>query len=185
MTTAVYNNCYTCWYGGSANAGDEGGDVNYWIANANRIGIANKAQIANVDIVIARRQIRPSYVANSNVVIASGVVNESTEAVRQVVGPSGVVKERFPTGGRVVGPGGVPKERKSTRGRVVVTSSVKIERTFTRRRVVIANGVVRSASRPQAVLVMPVVLKRRHSSSQLCCRCRLYCHGVHLHQWPC
>ena len=67
--------------------------------------------------------------------------------------------ERMSTVGRVAAAGRVAQERMKTGGRVVVAGCVVEERNSTGGRVAAAGGVdVKSALRPVAVLLLPVVL---------------------------
>jgi len=51
VTSAIYDNGYTCWNSCPANPGDEGGGLSSYRTDTDRIGLRLKTNIANIDIV--------------------------------------------------------------------------------------------------------------------------------------
>jgi hypothetical protein len=63
MTTAIYDNCYTCWNDCPTNPGNKCGSLRSLLADANCIGLASNTAIADFDIVTACRQVEICTIA--------------------------------------------------------------------------------------------------------------------------
>ena len=110
-------------------------------------------------------------------VVAAGGVGRALQHRGRVIAAAGVGNERVNTIGRVVDAGGVAKERAKTGGRVVVAGCVLKECINTMwpccgHRLCY----FKSAAKPFAVLLLPLVLLiRAHQNRWPCCRCQLCC----------
>ena len=174
LTTGVYPNRRSSGDRHSTNTGHEGRGLGSDRADADGVGLAANAFIADVDIVIAGAEIDAGVSAQCDVVAAGGVVkerfqtgggiviagcvlNERANTGGRVAAASCVQQESSKTGGRVVG-AGVVKKRISTGGRVEISIVIAAkERLLTGGRVESPVVLLRSACKPVAVLLEPVV----------------------------
>jgi len=141
LTVGTYNYPYAVRNGRSTNAGDKGGEVFSYLADADGFELLRKTRGADGDIVIAREVTYTGLKAQCDVVVPDGVVHERTKTDGRAVAVC-VVLERAGTDGRVVVAFGVEKERAATDARVAVSGSVAKKRLITVGRVVAASCVV-------------------------------------------
>src|SRR5262249_42530331 len=138
-TVGVYDNCYTCWNGCPTDSRDKCGRLTLCPANTNGARFISLAQIADVDIVVARGKIAARSKSQRDVVVASCVAKERTKTRGCVPAAGCVVLERKSTVASVVAAGRIGIERSITRGRVVAAGCVDLERIGTGGRVLAAS----------------------------------------------
>jgi hypothetical protein len=61
MTTAIHDNCYTCWNGCSTDASDKRGCLSSNPPDAYGVGLSINTSVAYIDIVAARSEIYPGF----------------------------------------------------------------------------------------------------------------------------
>ena len=74
MTTAIYDNCYTCWNGCPTDASDVGGSLGSLLTDADGLRLASNTAITNVDVVNTCGEICTGCIAHCNVEAAGCVV---------------------------------------------------------------------------------------------------------------
>src|SRR5204863_214846 len=114
----------TAWNSCTANAGNTGGALNKWVADADGAGLASRAADVITDI---------------DIVVACGEVDAGVFAQRDVEAAGGVALERLNTDGGVVAAGGVGKEGRFSGGSIVLASGVAQKRACAGGRVLVAD----------------------------------------------
>src|SRR6266567_139887 len=138
MATAIYNNCYTCWNGCSADAGDKCGCLRSWVADTNDVVVPAKTVVAYIDIVTAGGDINAGGSAQCDVVVACCVVQERMNTGGGVEVAGGVARERIITDGRIIEAGGVAIKRINAGSGVAVTGGIAEKRIKTDARIGVA-----------------------------------------------
>ena len=128
LTIGIDNYPYASRDGCPANAGDKGGALSSFCANADGVGLAGSASVEDIDVVAAGGKIDPCIHAQCDVAVAGCVAKERLVTAGRVVGAGCVAKERCKTVGHVVGAGCVAIERGIAVGHVVAAGCVAIER---------------------------------------------------------
>jgi len=128
LTVGIYNYPYASCNRCPANAGDKGGRLGSFGADADGAGLASTTNVADINIVIARSKKKAGCFAQTNVTGAGGVAKKRVKTVGRVIGASGIRGERLKATSRVIAAGGVAKERLCTIGRVSEAGGVPKER---------------------------------------------------------
>jgi len=76
--------------------------MNRRVANPNSVGLSSYTAVADIDIVIAGRQINASARTQCDIAVAGGVVEERERAIARVVRASGSAQKRAGAGGCVL-----------------------------------------------------------------------------------
>jgi hypothetical protein len=146
LASATYVNRRTC-NRNTNNAGDKGGLLSSWCAEADGVSLGRNTFIANIDIVVTRGEVCTRVTAQPDVIAASCVKKERVIAQSNVIAASCVKSEREAAVGRVEEAGGVECERAITDGCVLVSRGVLIEGSKTIGSVVEATAVALERSR--------------------------------------
>src|SRR5207302_1487839 len=110
MTTAIYDNCYTCWNRCPTDPGDECRSLGSLLTDANGVGFPSNTSVENVDIVATGREVKTGIGTDGNIVTSGCVRLECVLA-----------------SGGVVATGCVAIEGGNTRGNVVTAGEIAIQ----------------------------------------------------------
>src|SRR5436305_9865810 len=124
MTTAIYDNRYTCWNRCTANPCDKCGSLRSLFTDANCVGLARNPQVVNIDVVVAPGEIYAGFVANCNVIVARRIIQKRGQSYGGVVLADAIGEERINPNSRIGVTLSVVPERRSTNSRVIVAADV-------------------------------------------------------------
>jgi len=119
--------------------------------NADRIGLASNTDIADIDVVTARREFRTGKSAYRSIKATGRIPKQRRRSERQVANPGGIVTQRGQTICRIIAAGAVAKECVNAVRRIVapgVAGKAARERVVTDRRVVAAGSVGKKRLKP-------------------------------------
>src|ERR1043166_129661 len=155
MTSAIHDNCHTCWNRCPIDAGDKSSRLEPSLADTNGIAFPVKAVVTYIDIITASGKITARSNAQCYVVAARCIIQKRIDAGSRVEVAGCVVSERptasggivaavcvttEPTDGRVLDAGGVVLER------ITADRNVDVTRRIAGKRSVTDGGVVEAAS---------------------------------------
>src|SRR5450432_2421616 len=90
LPVGVYDYSDASGYRGPADASDKRGVLNPLLADTDCLGLARQTRIADIDIVVAWREIATGVIANRDVVIAGGVLLERRSPAGSILNPRGI-----------------------------------------------------------------------------------------------
>ena len=135
--------------------------LNSYRTDANVVGFALSANVANIDVVTTISKIRTGQNTQCDVVDARPVIQERLITVGRVEATLCIISERTVTRGRVAVAGCVAVERSITTGRVVDAAGVAVEHERTGGRVAAAGGVVNERPKTDCRVVAACVVQER------------------------
>ncbi len=140
LAVAVYLN-RRAHYPRGANTGGKRFRLRSLCANANRVRFASNASIADINIVVTRREVEASVTAQCDVAAAGCVAKERFVTVTGIVAAGYVKSDGLKTGAGVAGASGVGNERLKTNGHIAAVEGGAVKRLKTDGDVMAADGV--------------------------------------------